>query len=95
MQVDVAFQRDGAGVEVACRDDDRAASRLVAGQDGQIDGFVVELFRIAGHGAEVRDAERAVGELRLFNVLYDLVSLLECFLHGLRESRAHGHQHGE
>ena len=95
MEIDIAFQGDRSGVEVSGRDDDGTSAGLVAGQDGQIDGFMVQLFRVAGYSAEVRNAECPVGELCLFDVLHDLFSRLECFFHRLCQCVAGTQKHGQ
>ena len=95
MKIDIALQRDGTCVEVTFGDNDGTATCLVACEDSQVDGFMIEFVRIIGNGSKVGDKERAIRELCTFDVLHDLLCLLECFLHCLREGTAYGQEHGK
>ena len=76
VQVDIALERDGAGVEDTVGDDDGAAALQADRHDGQVDGFVGGMLGIIGHGAEVRNGHGPVGETDLGHFLDNLVGLL-------------------
>lgn len=75
VEVYIAFEGDGAGIESAGRDNYGTATSLITSYNGQIDGIVTGSLGGVGFSSEIGNVESAIGERGFLNRLFKLGSL--------------------
>ena len=80
VEIDIAFQRDGTGIESSFGHNDRTPTGLITCNDSQIDGIMARSLRHIGFRTEIGNVVRSFRERSFFNRLFKFRSLFPCIL---------------